>query len=316
MTPVLDIIVVNWNAGKQLGVCMRSVLAADRLAFRFGRVVVVDNASTDGSADGIEALAAPVVAIRNPDNCGFAGACNQGASGSHADYLLFLNPDTRLLPDSLVKPIEFLERPENARVGIVGIQLLDDGGTVHRSCARFPTAGRYLAMMLGLDRLTPRLFPPHFMVEWDHSDTRPVDQVTGAFFLVRRSLFDRLAGFDERFFLYFEDVDFSLRARREGWSSVYLATARAYHKGGGSSAQAKARRLFYSLRSRLLFGYNNLGSIQATILLLATLAVEPLTRLVWAVARGAPREVRDTLIAYVMLLCALPKIVRDVWREA
>ena len=250
MTPVLDIIVVNWNAGKQLGVCMRSVLAADRPAFRFGRVVVVDNGSTDGSADGIEALAAPVVAIRNPDNCGFAGACNQGASGSHADYLLFLNPDTRLFPDSLVKPIEFLERPENTSVGIVGIQLLNDGGTVHRSCARFPTAGRYPAMMLGLDRLTPRLFPPHFMVEWDHSDTRPVDQVTGAFFLVRRSLFDRLTGFDERFFLYFEDVDLCFAAQDRGWELRLAPAARVAHHHSATLGDSP-QRAYYLARNQV-----------------------------------------------------------------
>ena len=316
MAPVLDIIVVNWNAGEQLRVCLSSALAADSTGFRLGRLVVVDNGSTDGSADGIKALGPAVVPIRNPDNRGFAAACNEGAAGSRADYLLFLNPDMRLLSDSLVEPIAFLERPENAWVGIVGIQLLDEGGAVRRSCARFPTAGRYLATTLGLDRLAPRLFPPHFMVEWDHGDNRSVDQVMGAFFLVRHSLFDRLTGFDERFFVYFEDVDFSLRAGREGWSSVYLAAARAYHFGAGTTEQAKARRLFYNLRSRVLYGYKYFGAIQATLLLLATLAVEPLMRIAWAIARAAPQEVKDTLMAYAMLFWALPEIARGVRCEA
>ncbi len=311
MTPVLDIIVVNWNVGEHLRVCLRSVLAADRSELRLGRVVVVDNGSTHDPADGFEALALPIQVIRNADNRGFAAACNQGAAGSSADYLLFLNPDIRLLPDSLVKPIALLQKPENVRVGIVGIQLLDECGTVQRSCAHFPTVGRYLGMMLGLDRLAPRLFPSQFMVEWDHGDTRPVDQVMGAFFLVRRFLFERLGGFDERFFVYYEEVDFSFRARREGWRSIYLTTARAYHTGGASSGQVKAQRLFYNLRSRLLFGYKHFGSGQATLLLLATLTVEPLTRVAWAVARRVPREVKYTLLAYVMLLCVLREIVRS-----
>lgn len=310
MTPVLDIIVVNWNVGEYLRACLRSVLAADRSELRLGRVAVVDNGSTHDPADGIEALALPIQMIRNADNRGFAAACNQGAAGSRADYLLFLNPDIRLLPDSLVEPIALLQKAENVRVGIVGIQLLDEGGTVQRSCSQFPTVGRYLGMMLGLDRLAPRLFPSQFMVEWDHGDTRPVDQVMGAFFLVRRSLFERLGGFDERFFVYYEEVDFSFRACREGWRSIYLATARAYHTGGASSEQVKAKRLFYNLRSRLLFGYKYFGFLQATFLLLATLTVEPLTRVVWAIARRVPREVKYTLLAYAMLLCALPEIVR------
>ena len=99
--------------------------------------------------------------------------------------------------------------------------------------------------MLGLSRLSPH-FPGLFMRDWAHGDSRPVDHVMGAFTLMRRSLFDSLLGFDERFFMYLEDLDFSLRAGRAGWRSFYLAEARVYHKSGGTSEQIKGRRAVLS----------------------------------------------------------------------
>ena len=105
--------------------------------------------------------------------------------------------------------------------------------------------------MLGLDLIHPRSALNLFMVEWEHDENRQVDQVMGAFFLVRRSLFCALGGFDERFFVYMEDVDFSYRAHKEGWRSYYLADTQVFHKGGGVSSQAKARRLFSKRSARL-----------------------------------------------------------------
>lgn len=310
MPAVLDIIIVNWNSGPQLGGCLDSIAAASRDGFELGRVVVVDNASRDGSADELEGRALPLSLIHNRENRGFAAACNQGAGGSRADYLLFLNPDVQLLADSLSVPVAVMEPPENERVGICGIQLLDQEGEVWRRCARFPTPGRFLAMMLGLDRLWPRRFPGHFMTEWDHATTRDVDQVMGAFFLVRRALFEALGGFDERFFVYFEDADFSYRARAQGWRSLYLAQARARHWGGGTSRQVKARRLFYALRSRLSYAYKHFGFAPATGLALATLLIEPVSRLALSAARLSPSQIVETLHGFGLLWRDAPRVLR------
>lgn len=302
----LDIVIVNWNAGRALSDCVASIPASVEGAVRLQRVVVVDNASTDGSVDALVAEGVPLHSVRNAENVGFARACNQGAAGSEAEYVLFLNPDTLLGPEALRAPLEFLEQPENAQVGIVGIQLVGDSGEVHRSCARFPTPGHVAAKMLGLDRLLPGRFPGFIMDDWTHEDTRPVDHVIGAFFLVRRRLFQELGGFDERFFVYLEDLDFSLRAARAGWRTVYLADVRAYHKGGGTSEQVKAARLFYSLRSRILYGFKHFPAPWALALMLGTLMVEPLTRLGWAGARGSGREALETLQGYGKLWRATP----------
>jgi GT2 family glycosyltransferase len=266
----------------------------------------VDNASRDDSTVGLHDFALPLTIIHNAVNLGFAEACNVGARDSTADYVLFLNPDTRLFADSLSKPLAFMEHPKHQGTGIVGIQLLDANGQVSRSCVQFPTPGRIFFKSLGLDRLLPRLFPNYVMTAWDHGESQQVDHVIGAFFLVRRILFASLGGFDVRFFVYLEDLDFSLRASQAGWSSFYLAEAQAYHRGGGTSEHIKATRLFYALRSRILYGYKHFRWPAATGLLLTTLLLEPLVRLGFAITQGTVTEARETLQAYGLLWSTFP----------
>ena len=264
------------------------------------RVTVLDNASTDGSANGLEAGGLPLAIIRNPDNRGFAAACNQGAAGSASDFLLFLNPDTRLMPGSLERPAAYLRSPENEAVGIVGIQLIDAAGTVARNTSRAPTPWSMIGNSLGLDRVMPSIFPPLFVTEWAHDETRMVDQVMGAFFLVRRNVFEALGGFDERFFVYFEDLDFATRARARGWTSVYLSTAQAFHRGQGTTEAASERRTFYFCRSRILFARKHFGGLGAVAVSAATLALEPVIRTIAAlVARRG--SVMATWRAFGML---------------
>jgi len=312
--PIADVIIVNWNSGEQLRQCLTSIEAADQGNFALSRVCVVDNASQDNSVNETVQYELPIQIIHNGQNKGFAVACNQGAQDSQADYLLFLNPDARLFENSLTVPISFMEQSENKNVGIVGIQLVDDSGSVARTCARFPTPGRFFAKMLGLDRLFPKYFSSYFMREWDHSETRIVDHVIGAFFLVRRLVFESLGKFDERFFVYLEDLDFSYRAHQAGWQSVYLATAQAYHAGGGSSRQTKARRLFYSLRSRILYSYKHFGFYSAMFVMLGTILIEPFSRLVLAGMHRSIQEAQQTAKAYGLLFRALPSILRSVWQ--
>ncbi len=310
MTASLEIVIVNWNSGQHLRHCLASLPAASQNGFRLERVVVVDNDSRDGSAEGLQHAGLPLSVIRNEVNRGFAAACNQGAPGSRANYLLFLNPDVRLLADSLSIPIQFMEQAENQKVGICGIQLLDPQGRLSRSCSTFPTSWIFFARMFGFDRLFPGRFSGHFLAEQDHRESKPVDQVMGAFFLVRRAVFESLNGFDERFFVYFEDLDFSYRAWQAGYSSHFLATAQAVHHGGGCSEQVRAARLFYSLRSRIIYGYKHFPWVGATCLLLGTVIVEPLARLTLGAAKGSFREMRETMQGFLGLWRALPGLLR------
>jgi len=167
-----------------------------------------------------------------------------------------------------------------------------------------------MAYSLGLNRVLPRFCPAYQLTDWPHSDSRQVDHVIGAFYLVRRGLFELLGGFDERFFVYLEDLDFSLRASKAGFSSYYLAEARAFHKGGGTSDQIRATRLFYSHRSRLLYAFKHFNLFSAIVLLVCTTAIEPFPRMLRAALRRSKSEMIETLSAHWRLLCALPAIIR------
>lgn len=302
MNPI-EVIIVNWNSGQQLHACVESVIK-NRAGLE--KIVVVDNGSIDGSERSIEDLPS-VDLIRAGGNLGFGKACNLGAQQANSEYLLFLNPDAALYADTLHKVLAYMQDPANAKVGICGVQLLDKGGQVSRSCARFPSALSFAAHATGLDRIFPRL--GHFMADWDHAQTRQVDQVMGAFFFVRHELFRDLGGFDERFFVYLEDLDFSYRAQQAGWRSMYLADAQAFHAGGGTSNQIRARRLFYFLRSRLLYASKHFSFIGAFGVLLATLFAEPLSRSALALLRRSWSQLKETWAAYGMLWRWLPQWV-------
>lgn len=307
--PSIAIIIVNWNAGDWLRTCLESLRGACADTFTLSDTIVVDNGSTDGSLAAIDALGVPVKLIHNAVNRGFAAACNEGAWSTSSDYLLFLNPDTRLFHDSLSMPLIFMEQPANRHVGICGIKLIDENGNVARHCSRFPTPLTWIARAAGIDRAFPSLKLGQFMADWDHLSSQAVPQVIGAFFLVRRCVFKALGGFDERYFVYFEEADFALRAAKQGWTSFYLAEPTVFHAGGGTSRQVKAERLFYSLRSRLLYAFKHFSAPAAWMVLATTLLLEPITRTIFALLRRAWADVAHTVRGYRMLFGQLPSLL-------
>lgn len=279
---MLDIVIVNYNTGSLLRECIASLAAARTSSPPF-RVIVVDNASSDDSMAGIDALLDGIELLLNTHNGGFAAACNQGAAVGQGEHLLFLNPDTRVYADTLRLALAGLETAPAA--GILGVTLLDEAGRHAVSCSRLPRLRGFLFKALGLEGWAARHGWSQPMREWAHDQTREVEQVMGAFLLLRRSLFQTLAGFDQRFFVYFEEVDLCARARSLGWICLFLAEARAFHKGCGSSERLKAHRLFYSLRSRLLYGAKHFAAPQAWLLLPLTLLLEPVARAVQLLLR-------------------------------
>ncbi len=292
----VDVVIVNWNAGAQLRACLETLAAADERLGHVAHVVVVDNASSDGSAESIDPLGMALQVVRNPDNRGFAAACNQGARFGSADYVLFLNPDVRLESNSLHVAIAALDDPTNRQAAVAGIQLCDEAGHTARNCAHAPTPWTMVVRAIGLDRVG--IARSYVMDDWPHDTTRVVDHVMGAFYLVRRAVFAQLRGFDERFFVYLEDVDFSVRARAAGWHCLYLTDARAFHKGGGTSERAPADRLAYAVRSRLVYARKHFTTPGRIGVGLATLVVEPCVRIGRAAILGPSSGVTDVIRAY------------------
>ncbi|MFH1078567.1 MAG: glycosyltransferase family 2 protein, partial [Patescibacteria group bacterium] len=235
----LRIVIVSWNVEKLLGRCLVSLpKACEGLTWD---VTVVDNASTDKSVETAKLVGAelglPFRIIANPDNRGFAKACNQGIAGHDARYVLLLNPDTECPAGSLKALVEAADaRP---KAGIVGPRLLDKEGNVHAGVRRFPTVWNQLGVLLKLHRLMPWLpmFRRYFAKDIRHDKTQDVDQIEGSCFLIRRELIDRLGGLDERYFLWFEEVDFCKAAIEAGWKVTYVPSVSITHLGGQSFGQ-------------------------------------------------------------------------------
>lgn len=307
--PQVDVVLVNWNSGEQLAECIRSLVALQQRSSKIATVCVVDNASRDESVrktrDAADQIGLPVNVIINEMNLGFATACNQGARTSRSEYILFLNPDTLVKPESLDLPVLFMQRPENSSVGICGIRMVDSSDEILPSCYRFPTLRTFIGEMTRLSTLCPRIFPPHQIPVSDLAHNRTVDQVMGSFFLVRRSLYESLGGFDERFFVYFEEVDFCYRARQLGFSSFYFTEAAYFHAVGACSAKAKADRLSYSLYSRMQYATKHFGKFRRSLLLMLTLTVEFSARLIGALLGKSSYDLAEVLLGYRKFLTVL-----------
>jgi len=312
MEITLDIVIVNWNSGVLLQECLDSVAHTMKKTYKLNGVIVVDNASSDNSITELICPDISLSIIKNESNLGFAAACNQGACDSTADYILFLNPDARLFQDSLEGPVNFMEQSSSKEIAICGIKLINDHGEITRTCTRFPSANDFLIKAIGLSKFAPNKFPDFVMSEWDHSDNREVCHVIGAFYLVRNSVFKILHGFDERYFVYLEDLDFSLRASMNGGHTYYLADFKAYHKEGGTSQQVKAKRLFYSLSSRIIYSYKNFSWLGVMLVLFVTFFIEPITRMMFALLRGTVIELKEIIQTYYMLIADLPSIVKRI----
>lgn len=285
--PTIDVIIVNFRSEALIRACVGSLRRYPPATCAVGRILVVDNSSDMSEAS----LDEKVEILRPGRNLGFGAACNLAAQRSAADLLLFLNPDAEILEGTLDRALAALGEPIPGDtgsgpfpVGIVGVQLVDGCGRVQRTCSRFPRPVTLLGQALGLHLLAPGRFGP-FMTDWDHSETRAVDQVMGAVMLMRRSTFLDLDGFDPRFFLYYEDLDLCLRVKAAGQQVLYIADAQARHIGQGSSRTAVALRLHQFLRSRVLYTRKHFGVIPALALAIASATVEPVLRLAQAAAR-------------------------------
>jgi GT2 family glycosyltransferase len=299
----LDIVIVNWNAGPLLRRCLESLeKSQDKDAF-LASVTLVDNASDDGSADVEEERHPNLEVLRLEENIGYGRAANLGAGQGRADYLLFLNPDIVLKPDTLKRSLETMEKRRKAGAGILEIALLDPDGKVSRSCARFPSPWQQLGESLGLSRLLPGIAPPTIMVDWDHAESRWVDHVMGAFALMPRPLFEELGGFDPAYFVYWEDLDLSLRAQRAGAKSFYERGIEAGHKGGGTTQRlSMGQRLALALHARQVYARKHFGRLGYLAALVALWPAEFCARGLLALLKLSPQRIKAVLEAYRLRL--------------
>ena len=230
---LVSIIVVTYNSEDEIRECLQSIITAKTDAL--WELIVVDNASRDRSAAIVREEFPEARLIANTANVGSAAANNQALPYLEGDLVLLVNPDSRLCEGAIDAAVAHMKRyPE---CGILGGLLLDEDGGIHPSARRFPNALRKILMLSGLrERWKDQKWFRDSEFGWaDFQKPLNVDWVPGAFTMLRRSLIRELGFFDERFYLYYEETDLCLRAKRHGWEVHFIPESRVIHEGGASS---------------------------------------------------------------------------------
>lgn len=259
--PDVSIAIVSWNAREFLRRTLASlfdprhpdVLAAWKAAgvpvtdFPEERVtsevIVVDQQSLDGSAEMVEAEFPQAKLVRQIPNLGFAGGNNVAYRHAGGRYFLLLNSDTVVRPGWLTELVAYADA--HPKAGLIGPKLLNPDGTLQYSCRRFPSLGAGAFRHTPLEWFFPKnhFTADYLMKDWDHHDAREVDWLSGACLMARRDMIEQIGGLDERFFMYFEDVDWSRRAHDAGWEVHYVPRPEVIHEVGKSSDKRPKRMI-------------------------------------------------------------------------
>ena len=253
----LDICIVTWRTRDLLRACLRSVAGQPEVA----EIVVVDNASGDGTVEMVRDEFPRIRLIANERNLGYAAGSNQAIRAGAAPFLLLLNPDTEVRAGALGGMLSAFgedatgETPVPPKVGAVAAQLLLPDGRIQRSCRSFPDPAAVLYDAVGLSRLFPRseAFGRYRMTYWDHSSPREVDQPMASALALRHAALDEVGLFDEDFPLYFNDVDLCYRLKQAGWKILFEPKAKVLHHLGASTRQVRPAAIVESHRSLIQF---------------------------------------------------------------
>jgi len=313
----LTIVIVSWNVCDLLRRCLSSILDARRTGDHSSNlqleIIVVDNASTDGSLAMVRTDFPDVHLVVNSENRGFTAANNQGLAPSRGRYLMLLNPDTEVVDGALATMIRYMDaHPE---VGALGPQLRYPDGSLQPSRRRFPTLATALIESTVVQQWwrDNRILRRYYVADTPDDAIQPVDWVVGACFLVRREVYEQVGGLDEGFFMYSEEMDWCRRIKAAtrgepgptGWEVVYLPAATVIHHEGKSSEQVTPARHIHFQSSKVRYFRKHHGSLQAEVLrgfLLATYVYQ-LGRegLKWLVGHKRPQRA-ERIKAYCQVL--------------
>ena len=241
----VSIIIVNYNEKNMTKSCLNGILkVTPGLDYE---IIVVDNCSNDGSQEmltGFKIKDLRLKVVLNNQNLGFGAGCNLGIKEATGKYILILNPDIAVLEGSIERLFQFME--ENKQVGAVGPKLLDPIRTVQLSCYRYPAW--YIPILrrtfLGKVNWAKNKLNYYLMTDFNHQEKKEVDWLLGACLMLRKKTLDEIGVFDERFFLYFEDVDLCRRAKIKGWLVYYYPEAEMFHYYQRTSASYGILSLF------------------------------------------------------------------------
>lgn len=237
--PDLSIVIVNWNTIGILRDCLKSVF--DNLGSRETEVIVVDNASTDGSPAMVESEFPAVSLIKNKDNRGFAAANNQGFEIAKGRHILLLNSDTIVHGDVLDKSVQYMD--DHPDIGAFSCRVLNPDGTMQPNTSQFPSLLNLVILLTGLWRLKSiPFFDRYRMLNWDRLDARNVEVVAGCYMMVNAKALAEIGPLDENFFFFGEETDWCVRFREAGWRVHCAPVGEITHLGGGSAKKLNHKR--------------------------------------------------------------------------
>ncbi len=264
----ISIILVNWNTSRLLSMCI-SVLTEQLHELNYD-LWVVDNASTDGSLSMLKESYPDVQVIANLQNVGFAAANNQAMRETPGRYFLLINTDAFPRTGAIQALYSLAEK--NKRAAIIGAHLLNSDGSFQGSFVKFPNLWQEFLMLSGLGRI---IYGPWYPNQIPHprEQARIVDYVQGACLLVRREAYEAVGGFDERYFMYSEEVDWCFAMRKTGWEVWYQPDAIVTHIGGASSKDRMAQKEMDLYLSRVRFFHKNYGPLPTFLLKTMLIAI-------------------------------------------
>jgi len=247
----VSIVIVNWNTRIILRNCLNSIDEHTKdVSFE---VIVIDNASTDGSVKMIRSNFPKVIIIENKENRGFAKANNQGIARAKGRYVLLLNSDTVILDKAIEKTVFFANA--HPKAAVIGCRVLNPDMILQPTCFMFPSVLNMLLSTSYLYKLFPKnkFFGRERMTWWDRSNIREVDVITGCFMLVRQEAIQQVGAMDEQFFMYAEETDWCYRFKGARWKNMFTPDAEIIHLGGQSTEQAKKTMTIQKRKSILQF---------------------------------------------------------------
>ncbi len=301
----VDVVIVNYKSAAHTVKCVEAVHAIAREDGVVVHVFVIDNGDEALDFEVEVEGAGEARVVKNPVNLGFGTASNIGARLGTAPFILFLNPDALVHPGSLRAFTSFLNDPNNAGVGIAGPEIRSTNGSIVPSCSQLPSRSDLIARSIGLHTLPRRGVGYPYTSLDDHAQSHAVGQVMGAALMIRRPAYEQLNGFDERFFLYYEDVDISARADALGITSYYLKDACVTHAGRISSSQDAGFSLALHIRSRLTYAGLHFGRLYQFVLFLVCALIEFPARLLQAMLGRSAVGAGGVLRAYKLLVLNL-----------
>ncbi len=254
MTPKLSIVIVSWNVCDLLQGCLESI--QESLDSQENdlpvEIIVVDNASTDGTAEMVGQRFPDVHLIETGENLGFTGGNNLGLEAAQGEYLFLLNPDTQITGDALRTLVNYMDA--HPTVGAVGPKLVTDDGSAQPSRRRFPTLWTAVFESTWLQPIAPkRVLDQYYMADQPDDETQAVDWVEGAALMIRRSVYESVGELDSRFFMYSEELDWQRRIKQSGWEIHYVPDAQVLHFGSRSSDQVIAQKHIHFQTSKIRY---------------------------------------------------------------